>query len=142
MTEEAQKTNGTTAAVEAATKDQVVGFQPFNDFVLLKLDSKRRSSLEIRREKPKVLPSGVVLAVGRGTFVHGTGFVGSQVEVGDHVAVIPDPTSWFKLPLSEDEGETFIVVSESQVMGKLDGADHASPWFKTKNDDVDLSIVG
>jgi hypothetical protein len=37
---------------------------------------------------------------------------------------------------------TFIVVSESQVMGKLDGADHASPWFKTKNDDVDLSIVG
>lgn len=140
MTEEAKKTNGT-GALEEATKDQVVGFSPFNDFVLIRLDTKKRSALELRREKPKVLPSGIVLAVGRGTFVHGTGFVGSQVEVGDHVAVIPDPTGWFKLPLSEDEDDTFICVSEAQIMGKLEGADAASPWFKTKNDDVNLSIA-
>jgi hypothetical protein len=105
-----------------------VGFTPANDQVLLKMDVKKRSVLEVLKEKPTVLPSGVVVAVGKGVFI-GTGWAGSQFEPGDHVAVSLDG-GWLPLPLTDrKDEEVFFTISESMILGKLHNADEGSPWF-------------
>jgi hypothetical protein len=80
----------------------------------------------------------VVMATGRGVFVPGTGFVEVQVKVGDHVAVSTEG-SWINLPLSEDKSEVFITVSESIILGKLEGATRDHRWFKKQDTDKALS---
>ena len=105
-----------------------IQFQPINDQVLIKLDSRKRSQFAIA-EKPEFMPSGHVVAVGRGTYVPGTGFVETQVKPGDHVALLMDGT-WSRLPIEDDPSVVYVSVSESLILGKLTGADVDSAWFK------------
>lgn len=111
-----------------------VGFEPLNDQVLVKMDVKKKSSTIITPDsaggdKPTVIPSGVVVAVGRGVFVPGTGFVENVCKAGDHVAISMEG-SWTNVPLSADPNEVFVCVSESLLIGKLTGATQDSAWFK------------
>lgn len=111
-----------------------VRFEPLNDMVQLKMDLKEESVLERGiKDRPTVLPSGTVVAVGRGPFLPGVGWAGPQVAVGDHVAVSTDG-AWIPLPLSTDKREVHIAVSESLILGKLFGADRNSAWFKASED--------
>ena len=119
-----------------------VNFSPINDQVLVQLDCKKRSALARGiNDKPTMLPSGVILAVGRGVFIPGTGFVEPQVRVGDHVCISMEG-NWTPLPLSDDPDEVFVSVSESLILGRLQGADHDSPWFKAATDDVSRVVKG
>lgn len=111
-----------------------INFTPINDQILLKMDVKIRSALELGNQKPLVIPSGVVVATGRGTFVPGTGFVETQVKPGDHVAVSTEG-SWVNLPLSEDKDEVYVCVSESIILGKLEGLTRGMRWFQTGDAD-------
>lgn len=105
-----------------------VEFIPANDQVLIRMDTKKRSVLEVLVEKPTVLPSGIVVAVGKGVFI-GTGWAGSQFEPGDHVAVSLDG-GWLPLPLADKKDEeVYFTISESMILGKLKNADQGSPWF-------------
>lgn len=107
-----------------------VQFHPMNDQVLLKMDVKKKSILERGvNDRPTVLPSGVVVEVGRGVFVPGVGWIEPQVKPGDHVAVSMDGP-WTSLPLSDQPEEIYVAVSESLLLGKLEGADEGSAWFK------------
>jgi hypothetical protein len=113
---------------------KTIFFQPINDQVLLKMDVKKKSILERGvKDKPTVLPSGHVIRVGRGTFIPGTGFIEPQVQEGEHVAVSM-AGEWTNLPLDEDPDEIYISVSESLILGKLEGADKDTRWFKTADD--------
>jgi co-chaperonin GroES (HSP10) len=108
----------------------MIDFQPLNDQVLLRMDVLEASILERGiDDRPMVLPSGRVIAVGRGTFIAGTGFVESQVKPGDHVAVLSDG-SWVTLPLSEKKDEVYVTVSESAILGKLSGCEPGTRWWK------------
>ena len=106
-----------------------VKFYPINDQVLIRLDVKPMSVLEAGiTKKPKVLPSGTVLAVGRGVFIPGTGFVETQVKPGDHVAISMGG-EWVNLPIAADKDDIHISVSESVILGRIEGADIGSPWW-------------
>lgn len=108
----------------------MIKFAPLNDQVLLRMDVIKTSILERGlNDRPYVLPSGVVIATGRGVFVPGTGFVEVQVKPGDHVAVSTEG-SWVNLPLSEDKEEVYVVVSESLLLGKLEGCTPETRWWK------------
>lgn len=113
---------------------QKIQFRPLNDQVLVKMDMQKKSRLEIDSTRPTVLPSGVVVAVGRGTFQPGIGFTEPQVKVGDHVAVSLDGP-YAVVPLADKEAsEVYIVLSESMVLGLLQGADENSCWFKAADE--------
>ena len=112
----------------------MIKFQPINDQILIKLDVVEPSILERGvDDRPKILPSGTVVAVGRGTFVHGTGFIETQVKAGDRVAVSLTETAT-NLPLSDEKGQVYVSISESLILGKLDFSayenDGESPWFQ------------
>lgn len=127
-----------------------INFIPLNDQVLIKMDIQQRSSAIITPDthggdQPIVIPSGVVVAVGRGVFVPGTGFVENQVKPGDHVAISTEG-SWINLPLSEDKNEVYVTVSESLILGKIENpADPAQPlerdrrWFLKADSDKTIS---
>ena len=104
-------------------------FHPINDQVLLKMDVRKKSVLEVGLNgRPEVLPSGVVVEVGRGVFAPGVGWIEPQVKAGDHVAVAMDGP-WITLPLVDRaEGEVYVTLSESLIIGKLEGADAGSAW--------------
>lgn len=106
-----------------------VTFLPLNDQILLKLDVKKRSILELKDSKPTILPSGVVCGVGRGVFVPGKGWLEPQVKIGDHVALILDGAAMLRLPITKDDDEIYISISESQLIGRLEGADEKSCWW-------------
>lgn len=124
---------------------QIVQFEPINDQVVVKMDVKKKSAILIDTSaRPTVIPSGEVVAVGRGTFVPGTGFVETQVKPGDHVAVSMDG-SWVNLPLSDDKEEIFIAVSESLILGKIakpaDMDWAKTPWFTMGDDAASQQVV-
>lgn len=112
-----------------------VTFHPINDQVLIKMDVKRKSVLELGvNDRPEVLPSGIVIAVGRGVFAPGVGWIEPQVKAGDHVAVSMDGP-WVNLPLTDrKDGDVHIAVSESLILGKLEGADIGSAWFAASDE--------
>jgi len=108
-----------------------VQFHPINDQILLRMDVQQKSILERGvNDRPTVLPSGVVVEVGKGVFAPGVGWIEPQVKPGDHVAVSMDGP-WTNLPLSEEPEEIYVAVSESLIIGKIEGADKGSAWFKT-----------
>lgn len=112
-----------------------IGFTPINDNVLVKMDVQEASFLvQHLDDRPTVVPSGVVVAIGRGVFIPGTGFVETQVKPGDHVAISTEGL-WVNLPLSEDKNEIFVCVSESIILGKLEGATRDRRWFKKQESD-------
>lgn len=120
-----------------------INFIPINDQVLVKMDIQQRSSAIITPDThggdtPVVIPSGVVVAVGRGVYVPGTGFVENQCKPGDHVAISTEG-SWVNLPLSEDKNEVYVTVSESIILGKLEGCTADRRWFKKADTDKTLS---
>ena len=84
-------------------------------------------------DKPTLLPSGTVIASGKGMFIPGVGHVDSQVKAGDHVAIVlAGPLQ--RMPISDDPNEIFVVISEAQLIGRLGNADVGSPWWKTENE--------
>ena len=124
---------------------QIVQFQPINDQVVVRMDVKKKSAILIdTSSRPTVIPSGVVVAVGRGTFIPGTGFVEAQVKPGDHVAVTMDGT-WVNLPLATDQEEIFVAVSESLILGKIEKPDEVewkdTPWFTMGDDSASQAVV-
>jgi co-chaperonin GroES (HSP10) len=102
-----------------------IKFFPCNDQILIKVDVKQPSVIERNvKDKPTMLPSGVVIAVGRGTFVPGTGFVEPQVQPGDHVCFMLEGRLE-RLPIAPEKDkdgnhQLFCSISESLIMGKLD----------------------
>lgn len=117
----------------------MIKFTPLNDQILIRMDSRRVSeTLHVPGQSQKVLPSGEVLAVGRGVMT-AQGFHGPQVAVGDHVA-IDLKGGWRTLPLDETQ-EIYVCVSESQVLGKLEGASRDSVWFKALLDEDTHSLL-
>ena len=120
----------------------LVKYHPLNDQVLVKLDCKKKSALQRGIvDTPTMLPSGVVVEVGRGMFMPGVGFVETTVKVGDHVAISLEG-NWTPLPLSDDKDEVYVSISESLILGRLEGADHDSPWFKAATEDVSRVVKG
>lgn len=120
-----------------------ITFIPLNDQVLIRMDIQERTSTIITPDThggdtPVVIPSGIVVAVGRGVFVPGTGFVENQCKPGDHVAISTEG-SWINLPLSEDKNEVYVTCSESLILGKLENATPAHRWFKKADSDKTLS---
>lgn len=123
---------------------QIIHFEPMNDQVLIRMDVKKKSILEVTNTgKPTVIPSGVVVAAGKGIFIAGTGFIETRVKEGDHVAVSMDGT-WVNLPLSDDPEEVYVTVSESLILGKITKPENVewkeTPWFKM-GDDSASSVV-
>jgi co-chaperonin GroES (HSP10) len=113
-----------------------IKFHPLNDQLLLKMDVRKKSLLEKGiNDKPTLLPSGVVIAVGRGVFVPGKGWMEPQVKAGDHVAIILDGTPMLRMPIDSNEDDIYICVSESLLIGRLEGADEASCWWKAGDSD-------
>lgn len=116
----------------------MIKFTPLNDQILIRLDARRVSeTLHVPGQSQKVLPSGEVLAVGRGVMT-AQGFAGPQVAVGDHVAIDLKP-GWRTLPLDKSS-EIYIAVSEAQVIGKLEGATRDSAWFAALEERSDLLV--
>lgn len=109
-----------------------VTFVPVNDQVLLALDMKVQTT-KLVGIPPKALPSGRVLAVGKGVFCAGVGYLGSQLQRGDHVSVELRHGMFRTLPLDPAKGQVFIVISESHVLGALGDAGSESAWY-TKYD--------
>ena len=125
----------------AKTKATPVEFEPMHDQVLLKMDVKKRSILEINSTgRPTVLPSGIVIATGDGIFIPGSGWQPVNVKPGDHVAVSMEG-SWVSLPLSSDPDDIYVTVSSSLILGKLKGADAGSAWFAAGDDARVISNV-
>lgn len=126
-----------------------IKFHPSNDQTLLKVDVKQPSVIERNvKDKPTMLPSGVVIAVGRGTFIPGTGFVESQFKPGDHVCFMLEGRLE-RLPIAPEKDENgnhqlFVSISESLIMGKLDFGEESpqeSVWFDIAGKSPDLSIA-
>ena len=118
-----------------------IQYTPLNDQVLIKMDIKQKSILETGiNTRPTVLPSGYVIAVGKGVFLQGVGWAEPQVKPGDHVAVAIE--GWTTLPLAEDANDVYVSVSESVILGKLEGATPDSPWFKLGEDTMGGAAAG
>ena len=126
-----------------------IKFKPCNDQILLKVDVKQPSVIERNvKDKPTMLPSGVVIAVGRGTFIPGTGFVEPQIKPGDHVCFMLEGRLE-RLPIAPEKDENknhqlYVSISESLVMGVLDFGEESpeeSIWFDIAGKGPDLSIA-
>lgn len=117
-----------------------VTMTPLYDHVLVRLDVKQLHALDprtIRRGKPTVLPSGVVVAVGTGTLVAGIGLVPLQVKVGDHVAFPTSSIPGRLQQLNDPEERIYhVMVRESEITGLLHGATQDSAWFGSGADDT------
>lgn len=116
--------NGSGSNADAATAAAVVvpcpvAFKPLNDQVLVKLDVKSASALEIDK-KPSAFPSGRVIAVGLGVFCVGLGYLGSRLTPGDHVALDLKRSDWQNLPLESNPNALYVTISESFVRGIID----------------------
>ena len=114
---------------EALNPPTPVELQPLNDLVLIKVDIKPSI---IETTEPQFSPSGRIVAVGRGVFIPGVGFVPPQVAVGDHVAFSLLEGQPMNVPLNVDPKEFYVVISESLLIGKLTGATPESAWFARK----------
>lgn len=103
--------------------------RPINDQVLIKAHKLNQSELEI--DDPNHAPSGVVLAVGRGTIYDGKLFP-PQVEVGDSVAFVPDARFTQQVPLAPGKEDLFLLIPESLILGVLGELTDDSFWHESK----------
>lgn len=129
-----------TSMAKEQTQPEVT-LRPRNDQVLVKLDVRTSSVIKIAGpNKGGILPSGKVLAVGPGRFVPGTGEVQPlDIQVGDHVAVeLRNGDAWMAVPLSTDEDDLYVLISEMYVTGVLHGAESRdSVWWKRSSKALD-----
>lgn len=129
-------------AEEKTIPNPPVKFHPIGDQVLVRLDVKDPPALAIRPEKKVVLPSGRVVAVSPRYVVPGVGWVETVVKVGDHVALVLERGGpWRALPLSGKDSEIYVTISESSILGRLQGADETSPWFVDNKDDGPSGLI-
>lgn len=115
------------------TKPQKLEFEPINDQVLIKVHTMAASALapDHLKEAEK-LPSGEVIAVGRGVFVNGT-FVESQLKPGDTVMFdLSQPQPIVRVDLTGKDEDFFAVMSEAMILGKIHNLTPKSHWFNKK----------
>ena len=106
-----------------------IEFEPLNDQVLIKVHVQKKSALELDGTPPDKLPSGEVVAVGRGTFVDGK-FVEPQVNTGDTVMFDLTAGPIIRVDITGDKEDFYAVMSEAQLLGKMHNMTMESHWFK------------
>ncbi len=109
----------------------MLNFIPANDLLLVVVDERPKGP--ILTDKPQLLPSGIVLAVGQGIIIPGVGYLGSKFKRGDHISFSPAESGMKALPFhnyGEYRNRTFAVLGEAGVLGTIVGGfDKDSEWF-------------
>lgn len=109
-----------------------IDFEPRGATILIECDWTEGSVLEIQAKKPKIMPSGVVIAVGPGALNSDGTRTPPNLQVGDHVLVVNGSMAF--LPLSRDPRVIIAQVNEDHVMGLLGPIpdDHPFMWPSEK----------